>query len=319
MRQMVPLLPIAWGGDTRPHSLIGSRDLVDTSMSLDARLTGVNGSLILGARLAGTTNSAGLVFSFNASGGWNLTAMMKAVMSGPALASGSLPSPLGVGAWHHFRLDVNGTRANLWLDGAPAIAALDVSSAGLTGHSGVGTVQFGHYTEFDNFELYSTQKGACHAAPPAGTPISAVSCASEVGPTPGGQLTFAPTNHSACPLGSPCSGGTGTFALAANPALCIAVAPGGAGEDWPLALAPCDAASPNQLFTQAYTMLYSSAIVHAASGRQVCLTSPDIGALAFAQAKGGAANSCGAFTFVGDEMEIVSINAFSVCLGAAAC
>ncbi len=30
-----------------------------------------------------------------------------------------------------------------------------------------------------------------------------------------------------------------------------------------------------QLFTQAYIMLYSSAIVHAASGRQVCLTSPD--------------------------------------------
>jgi hypothetical protein len=35
MRQMVPLSPISWGGDTRPHTLIGSRDLVDTSMTLD--------------------------------------------------------------------------------------------------------------------------------------------------------------------------------------------------------------------------------------------------------------------------------------------
>lgn len=57
MRQMVPLLPIAWGGDTRPHSLIGSRDLVNTSMTLDVRFPTSNASFLLGARLAGTTNS----------------------------------------------------------------------------------------------------------------------------------------------------------------------------------------------------------------------------------------------------------------------
>jgi galactosylceramidase len=51
MRQMVPLVPIAWGGDNRPHTLIGSRDLVNTSFSIDVRLTGANGSVTLGARL----------------------------------------------------------------------------------------------------------------------------------------------------------------------------------------------------------------------------------------------------------------------------
>ena len=147
MKQMVPLLPIAWGGDTRPHSLIGSRDLMDTSMTMDVRLVAGNGSVLLGARLAGTTNSAGIIFALDAAGHWNVTDAMANVQKGPTHASGSLPAPLGVGGWHTLRLDVNGTLANLWVDGALAVASLDVSFAGLTGHCGVGTVQFGHYTE----------------------------------------------------------------------------------------------------------------------------------------------------------------------------
>jgi galactosylceramidase len=58
MRQMVPLVPIAWGGDTRPHTLIGSRDLVNTSFSIDVRLMGANGSVTLGARLGALWESA---------------------------------------------------------------------------------------------------------------------------------------------------------------------------------------------------------------------------------------------------------------------
>ena len=147
-----------------------------------------------------------------------------------------------------------------------------------------------------------------------GSPIVALSCASEVGPRPGGQLAFTPTDASTCPFGSPCANSTGTFSLASNPGLCFSVATGGDKEDWPLTLAACDATAPSQLFRQAYTMLYSSSIVHAESGREVCLVSPDVGAAAFAHKQGHAAN-CGAFSFVGDEQEIVSINAYSVCLG----
>ena len=298
MRQMVPLLPIAWGGDTRPHSLIGSRDLTDTSMVLDVRLTATNGSFLLGARLAGTTNSAGLIVALDAAGGWNITGSMSAVQKGPALLSGALPAPLGVNVWRTLRLDVNGSAAALWVDGVRAFT-YDFSSSlptAATGHSGVGTVQFGHYSEFTNFALYSTQRICSASAPASGAPIVAVSCASEVGPRPGGQFLFTPADPSTCPYGSPCANSTGTFSLASDPSLCITVAPGAEGEDWPLSLQPCSpAARSAQSFTQAYTMLYSTSIVHADSGRAVCLEAVDIGAGAYAH-KSGVAKNCGAFS-----------------------
>ena len=298
MRQMVPLLPIAWGGDTRPHSLIGSRDLTDTSMVLDARLTATNGSFLLGARLAGTTNSAGLIVALDASGAWNITGTMATVQSGPALYAGTLAAPFGVNVWRTLRLDVNGSTAVMWVDGARAFS-YDFSASlpvAVTGHCGVGTVQFGHYSEFTNFALYSTQRACSASAPAAGAPIVAVSCASEVGPRAGGQFVFTPSDPASCPFGSPCANSTGTFALASNPSLCITVAPGAAGDDWPLALAPCSpSASREQSFNQAYTMLYSSNIVHADSGRTVCLEAVDIGAAAYAH-KSGVAKNCGAFS-----------------------
>jgi len=317
MRQMVPLLPIAWGGDTRPHSLIGSRDLVNTSMTLDVRLPTANASFLLGARLAGTTNSVGLVLAVDATGAWNITGAMANVLKGPVLASGALSAPLGVGAWHTLRLDVNGSTVNLWVDGAAQIANLAAGAwIAASGHNGVGTVQFGHYSEFSQFSLFSTQVFCGADAPAAGAAIVAVSCASEVGPRAGGQLDFTPLDAGACPFGSPCAGANGTFALASDASLCLSTA-GAAADDWPVVLAPCDATSPAQVFTQAYTMLYSSAIVHAASGRKVCLVAPDIGAPAMAHAR-GPAGTCESFVYVGDEREIVSVNAGSVCLGTCA-
>jgi len=298
MRQMVPLLPIAWGGDTRPHSLIGSRDLTDTSMVLDVRLTATNGSFLLGARLAGTTNSAGLIVALDAAGGWNITGSMAMVQKGPALLAGTLATPLGVNVWHTLRLDVNSSTAALWVDGGRSFS-FDFSAAlptAVTGHNGVGTVQFGHYSEFTNFALYSTQRACSASAPASGAPIVAVSCASEVGQRPGGQFVFTPEDPASCPFGSPCANSTGTFSLASDPTLCITVAPGPSSADWPLSLAPCSAsARREQSFTQAYVMLYSTSIVHADSGRQVCLESVDIGGAAFAH-KSGVAKNCGAFS-----------------------
>jgi hypothetical protein len=292
---------------------------VNVSLSIDVRLTGANGSVLLGARLAGTTNSVGAILAVDASGSFNITASMSTVQSGPVLARGTLPAPLGVAQWHTLRLDANGTSPtvlNFWVDGAHAISNLALPSVGASGHTGVGTVQFGHYTEIDNVALFSTQVACSAAAPAAGAPIAAVSCASEVGPRPGGQLVFTPSADSPapCTYGSPCAGATGTFSLASDTALCVAVTPGAAKEDWPLALAPCDATSPNQIFTQAYTMLYSSSILHTASNRRICLVAPDIGALAYAH-ENGPASQCGSFVYVGDEQEIVSINSMSVCLG----
>ena len=312
-----PLAPLFshFAGDIRPHSLLGSRDLVNTSFSVDVRLTSANGSFLLGARLAGTTDSGGIVFAVDVNGDYNITQSMSHVTSGPPKAFGQLNGPLGVDTWHRLRLDVNGSVANLWVDGHLAVPNVDVSWAGLSGHSGVGTVQFGHYSELDNIELYSTHVTCSAAAPAAGAPIAAVSCESEVGRRPGGQVLFTPTTPASCPNGSPCAGAQGTFSLATDATLCFAVTPGGAHDDWPIALARCDATSPNQVFTQAYTMLYQSSIVHTASSRTVCLASPDIGALAYAHTNGGPATQCGDFVFEGSEQEIVSINSMSVCLG----
>ena len=313
MRQMVPFMPIGWGGDIRPHSLIGSRDLVNTSMWVDARLTAANGSLILGARLNGTTESNGIIFSFNTEGAWNVTGSMSKVQATTAIASGSLSITLPVDSWHTFQLDVNGTVVQLSVDGKVEVSSLDVQWAGSSGHNGVGTVQFGHYTEIDNFFLYSTQVSCSAAAPVAGNALKAVSCASEVGPRLGGQVIFTPLDASTCPFGSPCAGSKGTFSPASDLSLCFAVVTGVSTDDWPIILATCDASSPAQIFAQDYTMLYNSQIQHVDSSRNICLSAPDVGSFALAHYK--APSTCESFVYVGDEQEIVSINSGSICLG----
>lgn len=323
MRQMVPLVPIAWGGDNRPHTIIGSRDLVDTSFSVDVRLTEPNGSVTLGARLGCPAATKceygdyyGALFSFDVAGHWNLTGSTAGVQRSPAQASGALGSPLGVGAWHRFRLDVNGTRASVWVDNMPVPGAqgLNVAFAGSSGFAALGTVQFGHFTEFDNVALYSTATACSAAWPEAGMAVKAVSCASEVGPRPGARFTFMPLNQSECTLGSPCNGVHGAFALVANASLslCIAVDKGGVGKEWPLVLQPCVTGEPTQVFRQQYAHLYDSKIVHVESGRFVALPAPDVGSPAVVRAQ----NASGTFVFVGDEAEIVSINEYSVVSGA---
>ena len=242
------------------------------SLSIDVKLTDGNGSVVLGARLAGTTNSVGIVWACDASGAWNVTNSMQSVQGGSALASGTIAGGFAAGVWHTVRLDVNGSALSVWVDGVSQAAGAAVSWAGATGHTAIGTVQYAHFTEFDNVQLFSTQT-ACAAAPPAaGAPLTAVPCASEVGPRAGGQLSFAPVNASSCPYGSPCAGSAGAFALASNSGLCLAASGADGDATWPLVLAPC--ASPGdaaQTFTQAYTMLYQSSIKHTATGRTLCV------------------------------------------------
>lgn len=313
MRQMVPLKPIAWGGDIRPHSLLGSRDMFDVSFNIDVRLTDLNGSASVGARLAGTTNTQGLWWTVNATGGWNITSGMQQLQSPPAISWGQLPGGFGVNTWHTIRLDVNGSTSNVWVDGAPVVQNGDASFAGASGHTGIGTVLYASYTEFDNVALYSTQK-SCTATPSAGSAIVAVPCASEIGKRPGGQLVFTPLNQSTCPYGSPCAGGVGTFAVASNPGLCFSVSGAAASNAWPIVLATCNSTDSAQIFKQNYQMLYTSSITHVASGRTVATNTVDISSPAVA-ALNTKTLFQGQFVFVGDEAEIVSINDGSICLG----
>ena len=311
---MVPKLPIAWGGDSRPHTIIGSRDLRDVSFLIDVRLTNANGSVMIGARMGGIPTSTpygdyyGALFSFDVDGSWNLTASTTTVQSsGAALASGQLPHALGVGGWHRFRLDVNGSSANVWVDGTLSIQNVPVAFAGASGFVTMGTVQFGHFTDFDNLELYSTQKLCSPTkAPSAGDRVVAISCSSEVGSSLGGRFDFFPQDPQSCPLGSPCANSSGTFALASDHSLCLAV-----GGENALVLATCASGAPSQIFTQEYSQLYKSSLLHKASGMTVMLITQDIGSQAYVSKNASKTE----FVYLGDEQEIVSINVFSVCLG----
>jgi hypothetical protein len=126
----------------------------------------------------------------------------------------------------------------------------------------MGSVRYGQYPQFDNLQLYSTQT-PCGATPAAaGVPISLVQCSSEVGAYPGSSFDFHPNAT---------SNQTGVFALRSNENLCIALVPvnqpNGETLPFPVQLAACNPADPNQQWTQAYQTPYQTEIQNTATGR----------------------------------------------------
>jgi galactosylceramidase len=324
MQQKTPLKPLPSGGDCRPHSLLGSRDSVNVSLSIDARLA-ANGSALVAARLVRAASPAleayaGVVFTVDAAGAWGVA---DSIGSNSPRASGQLPAGLAPGVWHALRLDVNGSAFSVWVDGAPVLVGADASWAGATGHAGIGTADYGHFTEFDRVALYATQRVCGAGAPAAGDAIVAVPCAAEVGPRRGGQFVFVPLNAATCPLGSPCAGGAGRFALAADASLCLAAAAaggGGASEPWRVLLAPCGP-SGDQVWVQDYVQLYDARVIHNASGRPLCVGAPHVGSAAIVAGAGAPPGLfCGNLVFSGDEQELVSMDTRlgGFCLGTCA-
>jgi hypothetical protein len=228
MRQMIPLRPITWGGDIRPHSLIGHRDAVNMSLVVGGYLEAANGSVLLGVHMQGTDNSAGLIWSADTTGAWWLHRQISDVdKAGAAIATGTLPSPLAAGVWHTYRLDVNGTTVRAWMDGTPVGPAGGINVAGYatSGHGAIGTREYGHYTHYDNFQLYSAYTPVGRLPLVAGSPVSVVNCASEVGAS----------NHAKWDFNAATPGGyTGSMSLRSDPTLCLA-----ANASWWLTLAPC--------------------------------------------------------------------------------
>eukprot|EP01116_Phalansterium_solitarium_P024319 TRINITY_DN8883_c0_g1_i1.p1 TRINITY_DN8883_c0_g1~~TRINITY_DN8883_c0_g1_i1.p1 ORF type:complete len:826 (+),score=339.12 TRINITY_DN8883_c0_g1_i1:203-2680(+) len=303
MRQMVPTRPVTWGGDIRPHSLLGSRDTVNASFSTDAYIEEPGAGLILGVRMQGTDDSSGIIWAIDSDGNWNITTSIIAVdQPGLAIASGTTPVPIGAGVWHTYRFDVNGTKANGWIDGQYAFAQLDISKFDTSGHVAMGTIEYGQYTQFDNLVFYSTQT-VCGGTPPvAGAPISIVQCSSEVGPKPGSSFDFIPSASDAK---------TGAFRLRANASLCVGMESASRGQPAWLQLSVCNAADVNQQWTLNYQQLYQSSIVNTPSGRclDVYNQNPEIGAAADAWPCNGQQ-----FVYDYDPGEIVSIPD-SICLG----
>lgn len=94
-------------------------------------------------------------------GNWNVSYSIPILTSGHgAKATGTLPAGFGPGQWHTFRLDVNGSTLNVWIDGASVVTSLNTSDSGLnSGHVGMGTVRYGQYPSYDNLQLVSARAG----------------------------------------------------------------------------------------------------------------------------------------------------------------
>ncbi len=230
LRSATPAMPIGWGGDVRPHTLIGHRDTVNASLTVDFMLEGANATALVGLRVAKLISSHGLLVAVGGSA-WALWGDIG--LKGKPAAGGALPAPIAPGTWHTLRADVNGSALRLWVDGAP-LTPSPLPAGAVAGHVLLGTGGFGQFVQFDNFSLASVF-AACPAAdvaqPPPGQPLQVVQCASEVGLRAGSGFSFsAPT------------GGVGALALRAATAqpLCASTAPGATPSDpWPVTLAPC--------------------------------------------------------------------------------
>lgn len=157
MRQMVPLRPITWGGDIRPHSLIGHRDSRNQSLVVDGFIEAPGQSILLGLHMQGTDNSAGLIWSCDTSGTWWLHAAIGDVDSpSKAIKSGSLPVNVSAGTWHTYRIDVNGSTFSAWVDSVP-VSTVDVTNYATSGHGAIGAREYNHFTRYDNFQVRYTQ------------------------------------------------------------------------------------------------------------------------------------------------------------------
>lgn len=300
MRQMTPLRPISWGGDVRPHSLVGHIDMVDVSFSMDVFIEVPGATAAIGARCVGQDDSQCVLLLVDSAGNYNVTLSVTGQSNGPAVAAGKLPVPFSDGQWATLRLDVNGSLANAWINGVPIFSSLNVSDAYPYGFAYIGVLNYGDYSRFDNVALFSTQRACGATVPAAGAPVSLVECETEVGPRPGAAWEYLPS---------------GQFALRATPALCLSVAPGTPGTTWPLSLAACDASDVNQLWARNYTQLYDSIISNPASN--TCLDiSGGLAAVGVQAVTWPCSKSDGAQQFYYDYLpgELISIGS-GVCLG----
>jgi hypothetical protein len=244
MQQMVPLKPVTWGGDIRPHSLIGHRDTFDASFVIDAFITEPGASALLGVHMQGTDNSEGILILFSDESTWSLYAKISDVNAGGGpIATGATPVPVRAGEWHTYRLDVNGSSLNVWVDGQAAATNVNVSTLTTSGHFLIGCGEYGQYTQFDNIQLYSTFVDCSAAVPAVGSPVVMASCIAEVGPLSQTLWNFdAPPNNGV-------GRWNGTFSLRKFPNLCLAAAPADVNNVRWLTLATCDASSPSQQWT----------------------------------------------------------------------
>eukprot|EP00759_Apiculatamorpha_spiralis_P041702 PhF_6_TR40219/c0_g1_i1/m.59754/K01202/GALC; galactosylceramidase len=238
LRQMVPLRPVTWGGDIAPHTLIGHRDGKDITLTFDAYIEENLQSVTLGLRMQGTDNSVGNIFAIDTTGAWAVYASISDIgVASKAVKSGTFSPPPRAGTWHTYTGTTIGTTFAVSIDG---VSVFNITGKLITntGHSMLGTMRYGHFTQFDNVAI-STVYTTCGNTPLAiGSPVSVVNCGSEVGLQPGSIWRYngIPNNAQS----------NATISLRANPSLCLAAKSADASQPWWLVLAVCNPSDPLQ-------------------------------------------------------------------------
>jgi len=333
IQQRVPLKPIAWGGDIRPHTLIGHRDAKNTSLTIDAKIEQVHGSLFVGVHMQGTDdytgNDYGTFFAVDSTdSSWaiydsleDVGKFVRAKVRGTlrhrsnTQAVSFSPEVILPGVWHSYRIDINGTIehgffVNVWVDDILVVDNFSYAGMTTSGHGALGTIDFGHFTQFDNLQLYSAYS-SCHSKLVPGATVAIVECSSEIGPSNSSQWAWTPES-----LG----GWTGAFHIRSNSSLCIESIP--VGDDaWPLQINLCDSSNPYQKWEWNFHGIspdYERKSLIFNPGFNRCITidssvGPDIGSPMYAS-RCMEANDGQLFWFDHDEAEIGN-EWSSTCLG----
>ena len=199
------------------------------------------------------------------------------------------------------------------IDGNAVVDGFVLSSFNTkSGHALLGTAQYGHFTQFDNFNLVSEYTSCGGTTPKVGTNVSVVVCGAEVGPQPGSLWRF-----NAVPN---VKSSNSTISLRSDPSLCLSAS--GANSPlsaWWLSLQTCDATDPSQQWSWSFDGIApdverSSFIYLAGANRCIDILNqqPDIGAVMDAWPCNLGANQ--AFFYDHDAGEIAN-EATSTCLG----
>eukprot|EP00760_Papus_ankaliazontas_P006294 PhM_4_TR1297/c1_g1_i5/m.58225/K01202/GALC; galactosylceramidase len=244
MQQQVPIKPVEWNTDYCPHSFLGHVDSENSSFVVDVMMpdTGssdTDGSVLLGLHALVTDSTMGSLFTMDIDGNWAVWGSLKNIATGGATAaSGRAPPNVfngRVNTWNTFRLDVNGTTLNVWVNGFSVVADITVPGAPSYGSALIGTKAFGHMTMFDNVQLYTAYmnsdnndvKSGNNAVP--GDVLCVTECNSEIGVVPTSTWFFAaaPNNSTSASV----------IRSGSDPALCVS------GDNAPVLSTNCDDAS----------------------------------------------------------------------------
>jgi O-glycosyl hydrolase len=157
LRQVAPVKPIEWQGDSDAYSLAGDPGWSNYAVSTDVAMQQAGTVTLLGR--ANTQNrpqnqQAAYQLRISDAGAWSIARNSSGGVL-TTLTSGTRPA-LGLNTWHTLKLAFSGNQITASLDGATLGTATDNTFT--TGLAGVGVV--GYQTDlFDNFSVTPTAPG----------------------------------------------------------------------------------------------------------------------------------------------------------------